>query len=471
MASGARVRNVQTVNDATDPITLSSYVMSDWADRIMVACVNVSHDGADRNIVSVTFNTSETLTEREIHAETNGTTRYYTEIWDLLDPTATTANVVAELDATADGASMTVLTLTGAKQQAPEATNSVEDLTHPHEGTVTTVTNNARVIYTMVAERGGSDITALTPNGGTTEIAETEIDTAYNVFSGTAHELQASSGSAAGGLDENGSGSEQAHQYAVAAYEAVDPLQVSNIVYWFRPDDTNSVTLTTGDIDNWEDIVGDLDLADGATTVNYTGETINGVQAIEFPGTSDELTSATGASLSIGTGNFYWIGVFEFDVVTSKHIFSHSNGTTTFTFELSLNASNQIQIQINDVSDTFTGITLSINTPYIIEVYRTGTGAGGLVIRVTDSSGSSTDTSTSAESWSNTAGNNLVFIGPDPLVGPNDGMNGHVGDILLYDALPTSGERDLIRDYFDTKYSIVSAGGADGTTPAAVFGI
>lgn len=476
MASGARVRNVQTVNDATDPITLASYVCSDWADRIMVACINVMNDGADRTVNAVDFNTSEGLTQRESHFEVHSLVRYYTQIWDLQNPTATTANVVADLSANASGASMTVFTLTGAKQQAPEAVNDLEDVTHPHAGTVTTITNNSRVIYTMQAERGGSNITALTANGGVTEIAETEIDTSYAVFSGTAHELQVASGAAAGGLDENGSGTEVAHQYAVAAYEAVDPLTVPGCIYWHRPDDTDSLTITSGDVTDWTDVVGDVTIVDEGGIVNYTSEAINGQQALEFPGTSEALDSSTsGQSVShgIGTGNFYWVIVLEFDTVSEfQHIWSLSDGATTFTMGVRLTAGGEIELGIDDTDDIFTGLTPAVDTPCILELWREGTGAGQLKARLSVDGSEENDTAASSSNMSTAAGVNEVYMGVDPAGGPNDGLNGHAGDIIMYDGLPTSGERDRIRDYLDAKYSITTAGpGPTGNQAAAVFGI
>ena len=89
-------------------LTASSFAVGSGSNRTLVARVNYysSGSGGPRNVSSVVFNTTENFTFRGLGEKQWGpgnVRNNNSEIWTLDNPTNTTADVVAELDASLGG--------------------------------------------------------------------------------------------------------------------------------------------------------------------------------------------------------------------------------------------------------------------------------------------------------------------------------------------------------------------------------
>lgn len=215
------VNNFQQNNAiSASVVTEASYVVGAEADRILVAVVSWVFNGIVRTVSGVEFNGAEGFTQSANRSDIDAGVQFASEVWYLLNPTNATGNVVATLSGSADGLSIQLFYLDGAKQQAPEATATAEDLTSPHLVSITTLTNNALIVYGAVFEANGEDITALTPSG-LIEDGEVEIDVTFNTFAGMGHEFDVTAGSESGGWTTNGTGGLVAATLVAAAFEEV----------------------------------------------------------------------------------------------------------------------------------------------------------------------------------------------------------------------------------------------------------
>lgn len=118
----------------------NSHTVANQSNRIMICGITREEFGTNRSISSVVFNTSETMTSATGVTTADGNNKV--DIYYLLNPTATTANVVATFSGQVSAAAMACDTYYNVAQQAPEVLSTSQDGTN-----VFTATTNNSVAY------------------------------------------------------------------------------------------------------------------------------------------------------------------------------------------------------------------------------------------------------------------------------------------------------------------------------------
>lgn len=105
-----------TKNAAVSSLTVSSFTVGNNPNRVLLAFVGLA-DTSPPTINSVVFNGSENFTL--VGTFSGGTRPATIEVWRLVNPTATTANVVATFSASADNATLAVSSYYNVDQTTP----------------------------------------------------------------------------------------------------------------------------------------------------------------------------------------------------------------------------------------------------------------------------------------------------------------------------------------------------------------
>jgi hypothetical protein len=220
----------QNSASSASSITLSAYAVGAEANRILV--VHVSYvSNASETVSSVVFNTSENLTQSPNVEDTQGSTRSGSEQWYLLAPSNATADIVVTFASSVSDLSVQAYYLDDAKQQAPEATGTSVDGTDPLLVSITTVTNGAMVTVGIVNEPDGGTNTNLTPESGTTESLEQEINASYDDRSALGYGLEATAGATTRGWSMDGDNTVYVNAMTAAAWEedtGAGPTDIDN---------------------------------------------------------------------------------------------------------------------------------------------------------------------------------------------------------------------------------------------------
>ncbi len=190
-----------------------SYTVPSGPNRLLVVMVATEDTtDADRVVSSVTWNTSENLTEAK--AQQNDTENVGANIWYLINPTTTTANVVVNFAGSVTSVGVTVTTLLNASQTnvVNVTGGSNQSNTTSPNLSVTTTTDYAYVISTIA---NNAD-TALTSTQ--TERSDFSITGARMVTSTIQKDFAGSQnmGYTAGGATDD-------HAQAVVAFKAMPP--------------------------------------------------------------------------------------------------------------------------------------------------------------------------------------------------------------------------------------------------------
>ena len=129
-------------------ITNSSFTVASNSNRILVVCAYRYSSGGD--ISGITWNGSEAFTRAKFQDATTETGR--TEIWYLVNPTATTASVVTTWDASTNRRGAGVYSFYNAKQTSPIGVTADDD----GSAIVTTSTITPTTVGSMIVDVIGS---------------------------------------------------------------------------------------------------------------------------------------------------------------------------------------------------------------------------------------------------------------------------------------------------------------------------
>lgn len=222
------VNNPQSHTDgglSASSITLSSYAVPAGTDKILIVGIGIEDfSGGIETITGVTHN-SVSMTSRMDFTHPSGFSRY--GFFDLqLGSTTPSGNIVVSFSGTVDAANVTALTLAGAKQQAPEATQTVTATTQPINTSITTVTASAMIVDLMVD--GNSGTASITQ--GPDQVQDISVQSGgLEIKSGMSHRLGGAAGSYTLGWSM---ASVNRIGHALAAYEeeAVATAKLSNLM-------------------------------------------------------------------------------------------------------------------------------------------------------------------------------------------------------------------------------------------------
>lgn len=224
------------------------------------------------------------------------------------------------------------------------------------------------------------------------------------------------------------------------------PADLTELFWWLDVD--SDVTLIGSDVSNWEPrntVPGNEDFT-GALGERpaYTGVTINSKQALEFAGV--EQLFNPGSSPNIGTGDFYVALVVEFATLAADDtLIGVDGGSTPFNFFIDeVSSTPEFTVFLGSTPEhNFFSLTPSTSTPYVVELWRDGTSVRMRLNGTldTDSETSSKSAGTGSQNWTIA---NAGF----------GNLDGKLGDIVFCNALPSSADRDKVKDYLANKFGI-----------------
>ena len=158
---------LSTTGVAVASLTLSAYDSLSNDNDILVVAVSNEDEATAPTIDSVTFK-GDALIKSANTIVVGPSFDNRCEIWYFIAPVGI-GDVVATFAAVPNGCAMIACTLSGAVQQAPEATNTSTDIVGPpHSTAITTITNGAFVLDALVSNN------ALTLSTSTTETRQEE---------------------------------------------------------------------------------------------------------------------------------------------------------------------------------------------------------------------------------------------------------------------------------------------------------
>lgn len=169
---------IATNSNAVSSITLSSLAVGSGSNRSLIALFGWRDDttAAPPTGSSVVFNTSENFTYKGRQNFNFGGDNYCTiEVWQLDNPTNTTANVVAtasEVNDSGDGMFLIVIELTSANNGSGTF-GTGQSLDNAPTATMMTGAADSLVIWGIIGQAGVA--TSFTPGTGTTERADGNI--------------------------------------------------------------------------------------------------------------------------------------------------------------------------------------------------------------------------------------------------------------------------------------------------------
>jgi hypothetical protein len=154
-----------TANGVTiTSLTISSHTVGSATDRVLYIGIGVRDPGSSSSVITgITWNGTENLTQK--HSERNGTSQH-TEIWTLVAPTETTADIVISFSTTVGRTIAGATNYQDVNQSTPVEANAGSNGTgSPASTPITTVNDNALLVDTI----GIHNNVALAPGTGQTE--------------------------------------------------------------------------------------------------------------------------------------------------------------------------------------------------------------------------------------------------------------------------------------------------------------
>ncbi len=140
-------------------ITNSSFTVANNSNRILIVCAYRFGSGGD--ISGITWNSSESFTRATFRDGSTETGR--TEIWYLVNPTATTSNIVTTWDASTSRRGAGVYSFYNAKQTSPIGATAYDDeITTVTDGAITPTVSGSMIIDCIGSGSNGAPTDSLT---------------------------------------------------------------------------------------------------------------------------------------------------------------------------------------------------------------------------------------------------------------------------------------------------------------------
>lgn len=139
--------NGASTSGTSASITLSNFTVGNNPDRILLVGISIRDDST---VSSITFNTSENFSYVTGVGQSTGTSRTSVEIWKLVNPTATTADIVVTLDSAPFMAKVGAISLFTVHQTDSTPTTATQTGASGDPSiNITTQHNNSWVLDTM----------------------------------------------------------------------------------------------------------------------------------------------------------------------------------------------------------------------------------------------------------------------------------------------------------------------------------
>jgi hypothetical protein len=134
-----------------------SFTVGNNANKILLVGVVIEDAAPVTTVSGIVFNTTEAFTK--IDAQTFNTDGDNVELWYLLNPTATTANIVVTTAATTAG-HFGAISLYNAAQKAPSPSAKASGTVDPATASVTTTVADSWLVDVVGGNTVGTDMTA-----------------------------------------------------------------------------------------------------------------------------------------------------------------------------------------------------------------------------------------------------------------------------------------------------------------------
>jgi len=153
----ARVKDAQATNSEASSgttVTISSFTVANNSNRILIVTANI-YAGSEV-VTGITWNGNEALARAVFNNDVDGSSpQRRSEIWYLVNPTATTASVVATWASAAIRRALGVYSFYNAAQTSPiGVTNTANADASPSTGTLTPTTAGSLIVDTEISEGG-----------------------------------------------------------------------------------------------------------------------------------------------------------------------------------------------------------------------------------------------------------------------------------------------------------------------------
>lgn len=335
----------------------------------------------------------------------------------------------------------------------------------PTIGTATGGSGQASVTFTPAATGpAATSYTAVSSPGGITKTGASSPLVVTGLTNGTAYTFTVYATNAYG------------NSASSAASNSVTPAivtpPVSGYKVWLDATDSSKITASSGSVSQWTDGSANAYAFTQATS-SYQPTTgtrsINGLNALDFDGTSDWLYSTAAIStwkfLHSTQSTIFIVMQSDISNAYTCVISTEAGSTSRVGFNLPLQ-SNAIIDAICDKGTAGSGVYdansgISYNTSAMYATYKSdpANGTAANRIQISKNAGSYGGGNTLSNSPSTADSENSLTIGCnlDLFNGtryPGSWFNGLIGEILIYDSALSSGDITSVQSYLATKWGL-----------------
>lgn len=227
------------------------------------------------------------------------------------------------------------------------------------------------------------------------------------------------------------------------------PTDIPGIVAQYAGD--LGVTETAGDVSGWDDQSVNANNAVQASSANqpvFSATGFNGRAAIDFEvdGPDDSVVAPDSASLDI-TGDFTFYAAIQFEDLAPFPTWISRNQVNGYAWRVRSNGIQELRLNDGSGLQTISSTTpVPVGVPMILEV-RCNIGGTCNFTRDGVDIGNPTNTLTGLQSNSNS----LIIGGTDGVGGAMDGL---VAEILMFDELLATSNRNKALSYLGIKYGL-----------------
>lgn len=232
---------------------------------------------------------------------------------------------------------------------------------------------------------------------------------------------------------------------------AFSPTNLPNLVQWFDPSDSSTVTLNGSNVFQLADKSGNNH---HATQFSFGNQplldvaALNGFDAVSFDGSDEELDLPDPGGIT-GSQNRSLFLVFENDSISNNQaIISYGSASTGRSFHLVTRGSSN-KLGIGTWNNDYNSTGLSPGTsPHVGAVILNGTALGDCTLYL-DGLG---------EAASGGSNVNTSAVGSSKIGSThgNDDMDGRIGEIILYSTALSAADRHKVEGYLAHKWGLQS---------------
>jgi len=244
---------------------------------------------------------------------------------------------------------------------------------------------------------------------------------------------------------------------------ALDPSSISDLTAWWDPDDSATVTLSSGDVVQLDDKVGSLDLEDALSNPPEQ-VSVNGRNWMSFDGVNEAMFNDAGyadSAINMGSGELSMFLVFRTgSSTTNLRAMQKGSGSGRYAMDINRASAGDARAFVTDgsINREATGAASANddnahvfymerdNTANLVRLYIDGV--------LIDTDGISTlgslDDTTDADFFSQ------LLVGAAPLTASTltGHFDGEIGEILIYKRLLSGTERGQVEDYLEAKWGV-----------------